>query len=197
SVTLSISASASNLSVGTHVATLWFANLNNGFTQSRKVFLEVLAAPAITSQPASQTVLEGTTVTFSIGTASNGTLSYQWRYDNGTYVTNLTDGRDLSGARTSLFTLNRVSSANVGAYSVVVSNAFGTATSTDALLSVVSITAPGISVETFYSFSGGNDGANPNGLLQASNGIFYGTAQNGGAHLAGTVFQIGANGLVS
>jgi len=46
-----------------------------------------------------------------------------------------------------------------------------------------------------YSFTGGNDGANPTtSLLQASNGCLYGTTWDGGTNAAGTVFQISTNG---
>ncbi len=57
---------------------------------------------------------------------------------------------------------------------------------------------------TLYTFStndskdgGGanSDGANPSGaLIQGTDGNFYGTAQNGGLHNAGTVFKISPNG---
>jgi uncharacterized repeat protein (TIGR03803 family) len=57
-------------------------------------------------------------------------------------------------------------------------------------------TATGVVFSNLYSFSGGNDGANPNGLMQSTNGIFYGTTQNGGSNTVGTVFQM-TNGLVS
>ena len=46
-----------------------------------------------------------------------------------------------------------------------------------------------------YSFTGGNDGANPqSALVQASDGNFYGTTVGGGTGNSGTVFQIGTNG---
>jgi len=44
---------------------------------------------------------------------------------------------------------------------------------------------------TLYSFSGGNDGAGPvGGLVQATDGSFYGTTYNGGQGGAGTVFRL-------
>ena len=50
---------------------------------------------------------------------------------------------------------------------------------------------------TLYSFSGGSDGANPNGLVQGSDGSFYGTTQYGGTNGAGTVFKISPNGALT
>ena len=87
--------------------------------------------------------------------------------------------------------------ADAGTYAVVVGNAYGLATSTGAVLTVTSITAPGTGLTIVYSFTGGNDGANPNGLLRTANGSFYGTTQNGGTNLAGTVFQMTANGTLT
>ena len=44
---------------------------------------------------------------------------------------------------------------------------------------------------TLYSFTGGNDGAEPvAGLVQGSDGSFYGTTQTGGEGAAGTVFRL-------
>ena len=64
-----------------------------------------------------------------MGTASNSVLFYQWQYDNGMYLTNLTDGGNVSGSATSTLIVSNVSSVNVGAYSVVVSNGAGSAMS--------------------------------------------------------------------
>jgi uncharacterized repeat protein (TIGR03803 family) len=48
---------------------------------------------------------------------------------------------------------------------------------------------------SLYSFTGGNDGAAPEaGLVQGSDGNFYGTTLNGGTNGAGTVFTISTNG---
>jgi uncharacterized repeat protein (TIGR03803 family) len=43
---------------------------------------------------------------------------------------------------------------------------------------------------SFCSQSNCPDGAYPNGLVQATNGNFYGTTENGGAYPAGTVFEL-------
>ena len=51
---------------------------------------------------------------------------------------------------------------------------------------------------SFYTFTGGSDGANPRGgLVQASDGNFYGTTEFGGANGAGTVFQFSTNGVLT
>src|ERR1035441_1873745 len=51
---------------------------------------------------------------------------------------------------------------------------------------------------TLYSFTGGNDGGNPAvGLVQGSDGSFYGTTEYGGTNNAGTVFKISTNGALT
>jgi uncharacterized repeat protein (TIGR03803 family) len=54
---------------------------------------------------------------------------------------------------------------------------------------------------SLYSFTGTNDGASPNGLVQGSDGYFYGTTSGGGEYTnqyscwgQGTVFKISTNG---
>jgi uncharacterized repeat protein (TIGR03803 family) len=59
---------------------------------------------------------------------------------------------------------------------------------------------PGGAFTTLHAFTGyPNDGANPiGGLMQATDGNFYGTTPSGGAHfLGGTIFQMTPNGTVT
>jgi len=284
-VTLSPNTSAGTLPPGVYVATLWFTNLVDLSAQSRQVTLDVVSPPIIILQPGNQAVIEGTTATFSVGTTNQGPLFYQWRYDSGAGPTNLMDGGHISGASSPTLTVNNVSQSDVGAYSVVVSNAAGAVTSSNAFLGLVpwramittqplsqtllpgetltlSATAAGTPPLTFqwqqngtnlndggnasgattptltitnvsaassgiysvivsnslgtdtgtatvtilsnaaagndltsvYSFSGGGDGGNPNGLLSGSDGKLYGTTANGGTNGAGSVFQLATNG---
>jgi uncharacterized repeat protein (TIGR03803 family) len=59
---------------------------------------------------------------------------------------------------------------------------------------VFRITSAG-ALKTLYGFTGGSDGASPEaGLIQASDGNFYGTTYGGGASNAGTVFKITPSG---
>jgi uncharacterized repeat protein (TIGR03803 family) len=51
----------------------------------------------------------------------------------------------------------------------------------------------GGALTTLYSFTDGNDGANPYAsLIQSTNGLFYGTASSGGSNFYGTIFQLGS-----
>jgi uncharacterized repeat protein (TIGR01451 family) len=97
--------------------------------------------PAIVGQPASQTVLTGTNVAFTVTAAGTAPLGYQWRKGGA----NLTDGGNISGVTTASLTLTNVQSANAGNYDVVVTNVSGCVTSLPAVLTV--LTAPAITVQ--------------------------------------------------
>ncbi len=172
-----------------YAAMIWFTNLTDGFVQSRQLLLNVLATssvPLIISQPLSQTALPGVSASFSVFAVGDAPLSYQWRKNS----TNLTDGPDIVGATNPTLTISNVSSAASGTYSVVVSNALNSVLSTDAVLTVVSVTGPGVTFSNLYSFTGAADGSNPNGLILDTNGYFYGTTQIGGANSSGTIFRM-------
>jgi uncharacterized repeat protein (TIGR03803 family) len=56
----------------------------------------------------------------------------------------------------------------------------------------------GVVFTNFYSFTGGNDGGSPEaGLVQGSDGNFYGTTSHGGTNGDGTVFKISTNGALT
>ena len=62
---------------------------------------------------------------------------------------------------------------------------------------VFKMTPEGI-VTVLHSFSGGDDGSNPNGgLIQATDGNFYGTTYTGGSANWGTVFRMNPAGTVT
>jgi len=74
---------------------------------------------AITSQPVSQTVASGGCVTFSVGAAGSGAVTYQW-FKNGAALAN---GGSISGAASGTLAICPASSADAGSYSVIVSDA--------------------------------------------------------------------------
>ncbi|MCX8521570.1 MAG: hypothetical protein ORN28_08545 [Rhodoferax sp.] len=95
-------------------------------------------APAITTQPAAQSAVAGTSATFSV-TATGTSLGYQW----------MKNGTDIGGATASSYTTPATAIGDNGAvYSVVVSNTAGTATSSTATLSVTAAAeAPAITTQ--------------------------------------------------
>ena len=83
--------------------------------------------PAITAQPASQTLTVGESASFSVAAAGAAPLSYQWK-KNGTAI---------GGATASSYSTPATTSADNGAhFTVVVSNTAGSATSNAATLTV-------------------------------------------------------------
>lgn len=87
----------------------------------------LLAAPAITKQPASLSVAAGAAATFEVTATGSGPLGYQW----------LRGGAPIAGATNAKLTLPAVATTDDKAkLSVVVSNTAGSATSADALLDV-------------------------------------------------------------
>jgi hypothetical protein len=89
--------------------------------------------PQITAQPQSQTVAVGQSVTFSVSATGSQPLSYQWQRN----------GANISGATSTSYTIASAASTDNGAmFRAVVSNAFGTATSNAATLTVTANSAP-------------------------------------------------------
>lgn len=185
-VVLSINSNAASLGSGVSTATISFTNVTDGAIQIRTLTVEVLGAPVITQEPVNESAPAGNAVVFTVGAVGAAPLAYQWQWDG----TNLTDGGSISGSSSSALTLANVTTASAGNYSVIASNGLGSASSTEANLTVVSLNAAGVAFTTLYSFSGGLDGSTPNGLMQHTNGNFYGTTQAGGTNAQGTIFQI-------
>ncbi len=99
---------------------------SGGSLTSSNAALTVLVPPTITMQPQSQAIAVGQNGTFSVVATGTAPLSYQWLLE-GTNLPNMTD---------SFLTISNAQGNNAGLYSVVVSNPFGTATSTIASLVV-------------------------------------------------------------
>jgi len=78
------------------------------------------SAPVISTQPNSKTVTAGQQVSFSVGLSSSGPVNYQW----------MRNGLAIYGATSSSFTIPSASAPNAGGnYTVVVTNAYGSAAS--------------------------------------------------------------------
>jgi hypothetical protein len=107
--------------------------------------------PVIVSQPASQTVLFGTSVLMAVTVEGNAPFTYQWMLNH----TTLVDGGAFSGSTTPTLTINTVNAASIGTYTVVVSNYISSATSTGAVLTVEAV-VPGGQLVQNGGFETGN-----------------------------------------
>ena len=170
------------------------SNVYGSITSSVAMLQIEVAPPAIVSEPVSQTILAGTTVSLQVQVTGDAPLYYQWQEDG----TNLADGGNLTGTATSTLTVTSVSLGNAGSYSVIVSNALMSVSSGDAVLTVLPITAPGVILGILHSFNADGSSYNPYaGVVQATDGNFYGTSLNGGAQQYGAIFKLTPAGALS
>jgi hypothetical protein len=128
-----------------------------GSVTSAAAHLTVTSAqvvPVITAQPTSLTVTSGATATFTV--TASGATSYAWRFN----------GASIPGGTSATLALANVQTANVGRYSVVVSNAAGSTTSADAMLSVSTLDLSG----SYFGSFGSDHKAGDFALLVKSDG---------------------------
>ncbi|VXC57843.1 DUF3500 domain-containing protein [Massilia sp. 9I] len=97
------------------------------------------AAPAIVTQPVSQSVATGAGVTLTVTASGSGTLSYQWRKG----------GVAIAGATSSSYTIASAAAADAGTYDVVVTNSIGSVTSSATTLAVTASTSSTQSVAAY------------------------------------------------
>ena len=97
-----------------------------GSDQSSNAVLSVGLAPAIVLQPLDQTVRLGGSATFEVVAEGTAPLAYQWSLG----------GMSLADATNSVLVLTNVQWSDGGSYALVVSNAFGMASSTNAVLTI-------------------------------------------------------------
>jgi hypothetical protein len=110
---------------------------------SNSATLTVNLAPAITTQPQSQTITAGGMATLSVTAAGITPLSYQWQKN----------GADLNGATAASYTISYAQPGDAGAYKVIVTNSAGTVISAAATLTINTLpgtpTITSVSTATF------------------------------------------------
>lgn len=89
-------------------------------------------APSITTHPAGATVTAGSSVNFSVTASGTAPLAYQWQFN----------GSPIAGATSATYGIASATTGQGGNYSVVVTNAAGTATSNNAALTVNALPPP-------------------------------------------------------
>lgn len=119
-------------------------------------------APVITRQPADARVVAGRSATFFV--VANGTPAptYQWRLN----------GNTITGATNATLTLANATTAQAGAYSVVITNSAGSVTSSNAGLAVLGRSFAG----TWFGSLGGSAGSFALRVDDDNTGVFLGYA---------------------
>jgi hypothetical protein len=113
----------SGLAIGPHTFVLQVTDLA-GNVGTASYNWSVGTAPAITVPPAGATVTYGSNVSFSVTASGTPTLAYQWYFD----------GTALNAATATNYSLPSVTTNNAGDYSVVITNLYGSVTSSVATL---------------------------------------------------------------
>jgi hypothetical protein len=115
--------------VATDNGTLFQVIVSNiaGSVTSLQRTLTVNLPPTITTQPQDKTVNPGKTATFTVKATGTKTLTFQWKKN----------GADIPGATATSYTTPPVTALDNGSlFSVVVTNPYGSTTSTGAKLTV-------------------------------------------------------------
>ena len=99
----------------------------NANTCSQTVSVLDQSAPLLVSQPQDQSVLAGNTVTLAVTVSSCPPIGYQWYFN----LTNV-----IPDATNASLVLESINSSEAGLYSAVITNAFGSITSSPALVTV-------------------------------------------------------------
>jgi choice-of-anchor C domain-containing protein len=102
----------------------------NAYDSNIEIYENVVpfsGGPQITQQPTDKTVTVGNTASFAVTAIGTAPLTYQWQFN----------GTNISGETNSSLTLMSVQTNQSGNYSVLISNAFNYAGSSNAMLTVV------------------------------------------------------------
>ena len=151
-------------------------NAFGGIVSSNAILTVNGLRPVFTNQPASQSVVYGNTASFSVTVGGTAPFAYQWTFN----------GTNIASATNSSLILAGVQYAQAGNYAVVVTSPYGTNTSANGVLTVLSPLATAF----FDDFTGTNLNANwqTNLPISAHSGSFpYGSSQTA-AYLGGGNF---------
>jgi uncharacterized repeat protein (TIGR03803 family) len=96
--------------------------------------ISITSLPEITAEPSNEVVFAGSQAQFSVGVFGASPLTYQWLKNGG----DLSDNARVSGSTSRVLTVNNVSDADAATFTVTVSDALGSVTSSGATLTVLS-----------------------------------------------------------
>jgi hypothetical protein len=117
--------------------------LTNTYGIDSNGVLQLPSAPYITQQPTNVTVLAGKNATFTVLTGGSNPKSYQWYFNTNNLIANATNAS---------YSIATAASNNAGKYRVVITNIYGSVTSSNADLAVVQ--APSLGVTPTASGTG-------------------------------------------
>jgi uncharacterized repeat protein (TIGR03803 family) len=150
---------------GNFYGTTYFGGITNIDPNGMGTIFRLVLSPVITVQPQIVTSNAGVNVTFLVNATGLKPTVYQWQ-KNGT---NLVNGGNISGATTNTLNITSISDSDAASYSVIITNFFGTVTSSNAMLTVKD---PPILV---MQFSGGYPQLNLAGMLSNNFAVQYST----------------------
>jgi len=174
-----------------------FALALAGFFGPAQLFAQT--APAISSGPEDLSVQSGGTASFPVNAAGSAPITYRWFFN----------GTNLLSATGATLTIPNVSLLNGGLYSVIASNAFGTATSRVASLAVdehLTFRVTALRTNGFIAIEHGGISLDDFGAIAVSSNFVFYTGEAGGGSTArwnidtltgGTAIGRGANSLVT
>jgi uncharacterized protein (TIGR02597 family) len=157
-----------------------------GVVTSSTATLTVNVTPSISTPPASQAVVAGSDVTFTVNAGGTAPLSYQWQFN----------ASPIANATGSAYTTSGVDSSDAGSYSVVVTNVAGTVTSANATL-VVNVPAmitqqpvsQTVSLGANTSFIATASGTAPLAFQWRKNGVSISNATNSSLPINGATYN--------
>ncbi len=121
-----------------------------GNATSTAVTLAVQAAPAVTTQPAAQTVVAGDVATFTAAASGNPAPGVQWMVSTDSGAT----FSDISGATSTTYSFTPTTAQSGDQYEAVFTNSLGAATSTAATLTVQAASTGTLSGFVYYDGAG-------------------------------------------
>ena len=131
------------------------------------------SAPVFTTQPASQTVATGASVTFTVAANGSPAPTFQWQKS----------GVDIGGATSSSFMIASVTVADTGNYTVTATNSAGSAVSNVAVLTIGSTAGNQVTSETVttghnVTFSAGNTAGSIQWQISTNGGVTWSNLSN-------------------
>lgn len=110
-----------------------------GSVTSSVANLTLAVPPQILAQPDNVVVTNGQTANFSVSVSGSSPITYRWQRNGSSLNDGATSwGSTISGAKTANLVITSVTTNDIAAYRVIVTNSVGRVTSSSALLNVIS-----------------------------------------------------------